>query len=167
MGEYGSMDNHLRGEAAEASFRLTAESRGWIWKGSSPESDIYDHIDCILERVKKVGSFSIVESMTIDVKALRSYGGIFSCKRLTVEFVNAFGNPGSLFGNVDYFAFELDPYNGTFLVVPQKPLLQLVMGNMCVLNRMKSRTGQNDFYTEIDTSLVLPIGEVWERRKRS
>ncbi len=161
MAEYGNINNHIRGEAAEQSFRLTAESRGWVWEDSTSESDIYDHIDCILT---KKGTVAVVETMTIDVKALRSYGGVLSCKRLTIEFVNAFGNPGSLFGKVDYFAFELDPYKGTFLVVPQKPLLQLVMGNMCVLSKMRSRTGQNDFYTVIDTELVLEIGEVWRRR---
>ncbi len=165
MVEYGHINNHIRGTEAEYSFRLTAESRGWIWKDSSSKSDIYDHIDCILTKKSWTSiNVDVIESMTIDVKALRSYGGVLSCKRLTVEFVNAFGNPGSLFGKVDYFAFELDPYKGTFLVVPQKPLLQLVMGNMAVLNKMKSRNGQDDFYTVIDTELVLDIGEIWERK---
>lgn len=165
--EYGHINNHIRGAEAEESFRLTAESRGWIWEDSSSESDIYDHIDCILHssmNTKKTFLVDVVEQMTIDVKALRNYGGIPSCKRLTIEFVNAFGNPGSLFGKVDYFAFELDPWEGTFLVVPQKPLLQLVMGNQAVLSKMRSRDGQNDWYTEIQTGLVLEIGEIWERK---
>ena len=154
--EYGHIRNHIRGKQAEISFRETAESLGWFWLPSTHFEDTKLHIDC---KVAKVN-----DSRFIDVKALRSFNRVFTNEKVVVEFVNATGDPGSLFGLAEWFAFEMNVDKGTFLVVPQRPLIKLVMNDAPTMGRMVSRKGQDDHYTWVHTSYLKEIGgEIWER----
>jgi hypothetical protein len=154
--EYGNINNHIRGEQTEISFRKTAESLGWFWIPSTKFENSKYHIDCKVAKPK--------DSRFIDVKALRSFNSIFTNQKVVVEFVNANGDPGSLFGQAEWFAFEMDVEKGTFIVAPQKPLIQLVMNSGAIMGRMHSRKGLDDHYTWLNTSYLHDIGsEIWRR----
>jgi hypothetical protein len=154
---YGDYANHVRGEMSELNFKVTVETLGWDWEKAPKSDDIFKHIDCTITKPH--------ESKTVDVKGIKKKNGVFNPKNTYIEFVNTEGNPGWLFGDVEYFAFEVDERKGAFLVVERNKLIALVFGHAPSrsMDRIFQRPRLKDWVTTINTSLIAEIAERWER----
>ena len=152
---YGDYNNHVRGKLAELSFKITAESKGWVWRDSTPAQDMHDHIDCFITKSGVI--------RTIDVKSIKLVNGVPHVDSTYIEFVNASGEPGWLFGKVDWYAFEYEEKEGTFLIIHQRRLIEIVFNHAPAMGNIFSRPTLMDQVTKIPTSLILDKCEIWRR----
>jgi hypothetical protein len=153
---YGDYGNHVRGKKAEISFMETSISLGWNWYNSDDHEDKVFHIDC---HVKKPN-----DSRSIDVKSIKKDNkGVFNRDCTYVELVTTKGKIGWLFGRANWFAFEYD-YEGTFLVISQEDLIDVVFNHPPCINNILSRQGLKDRFVKIHTDFIKERAEIWERR---
>jgi hypothetical protein len=153
---YGDYNNHVRGHLAELSFKITAESLGWLWKKAPKTDDIHKHIDC---NVKKD-----IDDRTVDVKSIKKDGkGVFNRDCTYVELVNTTGKIGWLFGEVKWFAFEYEEKEGTFLVISQEDLIDVVFNHPPCINNILSRQSLKDRFVKIHTDFIKERAEIWRR----
>jgi hypothetical protein len=156
---YGDYANHVHGAMAELNFKITVESLGWSWEKTSKANDIFKHQDC------KIARDDIVKEVrTVDVKSIKLEYGIPNPNNTYIEFVNVDGNPGWLFGDVEYFAFEVDERKGAFLVIERNKLIALVFGHAPTMSKFFQRPRLKDWVTTINTSLIAEQAELWERK---
>ena len=104
-------DNNMNRENTYTkAFRKKVEARGWIYKKSTSNEDMYDHVDChvsILDDKKR-----IVRQIRIDLKGKKytnqANEGNESERCQYIEFMNVRGNKGWLLGKAHYIVIEGD-----------------------------------------------------------
>ena len=102
-------------------FRQKIRDRGWIFKQSTREEDMHDHVDCHVF-VKDMGR--VVRHMKIELKGrkynCRANEGKREHRCQYIEFLNVNGDKGWLFGEADYIAIEGD---SKFYLIERKAMI--------------------------------------------
>ena len=94
-------DSFKHGTKSEEAFANAARKENFIVRKATKDQDMKEHIDFFLEQ----DHFQF----SVDVKARKKasrYDNTFDDVWQWIEFKNICGNPGWLYGNADYIAFE-------------------------------------------------------------
>jgi hypothetical protein len=98
-----------REKAYTKMFREKIEARGWIYKKSTRDEDMYDHVDC---HVSVIDNGRIVRQLKVELKGKkytsRGNEGNPQEECQYIEFMNVRGDKGWLFGEAHYIAIEGD-----------------------------------------------------------
>jgi hypothetical protein len=153
-----------RGRTAEDIFKRSAEAEGWRVEESTPQQDMYDHIDFTIEWVglpelhhkRIVGDGA---KFTVDVKS----GG--TDKFVWLEIRNVHGHAGWLYGEADFIAFQREK---GFLLVDRKKLQRWVEENVAkeyvtrkqdALMKVYTRQGRKDMITKVQNYHIIGLAD--------
>lgn len=146
-------DNYKKFQAVERKFAGALDMFNKISFASSDE-DIYQHWDVKID-------------IKIDVKAMKKINREDSEPNENIHYVeikNVHGNKGWLYGDADYFAFEMKDY----YVMVSKIKLQEMIADKCkdkikcarpTLYQLYSREGRNDMMTLVKTVDLIFISD--------
>jgi hypothetical protein len=153
------------GKKAQDQFIDLALIRGYTVTESTPNQDMFDHIDLFLKKSDKTFSF--------DVKAMKKinrYDASSQDALVYVEFKNVNGNPGWLYGKADFIAFEK---TDSFCVVQRKGLASYCEQNVVrefvdyprqALYKYYRRSGRKDLISLIEFDRIpKKIMSVWKK----
>lgn len=146
-------DNYKKFQAVERKFAGALDMFNKISFASSDE-DIYQHWDVKID-------------IKIDVKAMKKINREDLEPNESIHYVeikNVHGNKGWLYGDADYFAFEMKDY----YVMVSKIKLQAMIADKCkekircakpTLYQLYSREGRNDMMTLVKTVDLIFISD--------
>jgi len=146
-------DNYKKFQAVERKFAGALDMFNKISFASSDE-DIYQHWDVKID-------------IKIDVKAMKKINREDSEPNENIHYVeikNVHGNKGWLYGDADYFAFEMKDY----YVMVSKIKLQAMIADKCKdkikcakpkLYQLYSREGRDDMITLVKTIDLIFISD--------
>lgn len=146
-------ENYKKFQAVERKFAGALDMFNKISFASSDE-DIYQHWDVKID-------------IKIDVKAMKKINREDSESNENIHYVeikNVHGNKGWLYGDADYFAFEMKDY----YVMVSKIKLQEMIADKCkdkikcarpTLYQLYSREGRNDMMTLVKTVDLIFISD--------
>ena len=146
-------DNYKKFQAVERKFAGALDMFNKISFASSDE-DIFEHWDVKID-------------IKIDVKAMKKINREDLDPNENIHYVeikNVHGNKGWLYGDADYFAFEMKDY----YVMVSKIKLQAMIADKCkdkikcakpTLYQLYSREGRNDMMTLVKTVDLIFISD--------
>lgn len=106
------------GHAAEKTFGMLVQSKGYILQEATKEQNMKSHIDYFLEGKDK--------TVSVDVKARKRTSRKdkkFNDEWIWLEIKNVTGRDGWLYGKADFIVFEREQ---DFVLCPRKSLVELV-----------------------------------------
>ena len=149
------------GHKAESDFSTLARSRGWEVSAASRKSNMYKHIDFLMERK----NFNTIhEYMQVDVKSRKKTSRkdkYFNDDWIWLEYQNVQGRPGWLLGEASHIVFERE---NEFLIVPRQGLFEWSKKEMAARNGGKitikckaknSKDARYKYYTRYNRDDIL------------
>lgn len=140
-------------KAVEEKFAHIIKDMGEV-KASSTEEDMHEHWDVKLDIKFDVKAVKKTNRSDVDTDDSIHW----------VELINVRGKKGWLYGEADYFAFELDDY---WMIVSKKSAQDLIadkcknkeMSDHPSLYKLYSRNGRQDMITLVKTIDLMYISE--------